>query len=39
VNYYQNPPENGPNGHHELRPMNLTDQQKQALIAFLRMLD
>jgi len=39
VNYYQNPPENGPNGHHELRPMNLTDQQKQALIAFLGMLD
>lgn len=39
VDYYQNPPETGSNGHNELKALDLTGQEKQALIAFLRMLD
>lgn len=39
VDYYQNPPEHGPVGHHELEALDLTDGEKQALIAFLKMLD
>ena len=39
IDYYQNPPESGPNGLNELRGLNLTDLEKQALAAFLRMFD
>lgn len=39
IDYYQSPPETGPNQLHELQPLNLTDDEKKALIAFLEMLN
>lgn len=39
INYYQKPPETGPNQAHELQTLNLTEAEKKALIAFLEMLN
>lgn len=39
IDYYQAPPSIGPNKAHELQPLNLTDEEKKALIAFLEMLN
>lgn len=39
IDYYQTPPENGPNKAHELQPLDLTEKEKKALIAFLEMLN
>jgi len=39
VDYYQDPPDTGPNKAHELQPLDLTDEEKKSLIAFLKMLN
>ncbi len=39
IEYYQTPPDTGPNKAHELQPLDLNDEEKKALIAFLEMLN
>lgn len=39
IDYYQTPPETGRNKAHELQPLDLTEEEKKALIVFLEMLN
>lgn len=39
IDYYQDPPDSGPNGMHELQDLDLTEKEKNALVAFLKMLN
>lgn len=39
IDYYQSPPDSGPNKINELRPLDLTAAEEAALVAFLKMLN